>query len=101
MWIYKSPEWLKGLSVSEAKQAITGWFDAVAEHYPDLEYIVVVSEAMRSNLAYLTNIQTNNIIEALGGDNDGDYNFVTTAFKMARERWSKASTRSAPSGTAP
>ena len=34
--------------------------------------------------------KNNNIIGALGGDNGGNYQFVTTAFKMARERWPKA-----------
>ena len=81
VWGSQYPNWLNGLSTDETKKAITAWFDAVKEHYPDLEMIDVVNEAIRKN---------NNIIPALGGDNGGNYQFVTTAFKMARERWPKA-----------
>jgi hypothetical protein len=54
--------------------------------------IDVVTEAGRSATnQYHSGFGRGNLfIDALGGDNDGDYNFVTTAFKMARERWPKA-----------
>jgi GH35 family endo-1,4-beta-xylanase len=39
------PGWVSQLNVEETKDAITAWFDAVAEHYPDLEMIDVVTEA--------------------------------------------------------
>lgn len=86
------PGWVSQLNVEETKDAITAWFDAVAEHYPDLEMIDVVTEAGRSATnQYHSGFGRGNLfIDALGGDNDGDYNFVTTAFKMARERWPKA-----------
>ena len=79
LWASGNPSWLRDLS-AETKEAITAWFDAVAERYPDLEYINVVSEARRIHSQIGNN---NKIIEALGGDND-DYKFITTAFKMAR-----------------
>ena len=64
-----------GITVELTKKYITEWFDAVAAKFPDLEYIDVVNEA-------------------LGGDrvvNDKhQYDFITKAFKMARERWPKA-----------
>jgi hypothetical protein len=83
---------LNGLSVDETKKAITAWFDAVKEHYPEIEMIDVVNEAIRTgNNSYHSPYgKNNNIIPALGGDNGGNYQFVTTAFKMARERWPKA-----------
>ena len=86
------PGWVSQLNVEETKDAITAWFDAVAEHYPDLEMIDVVTEAGRSATnQYHSGFGRGNLfIDALGGDNDGDYKFVTTAFKMARERWPKA-----------
>ena len=54
--------------------------------------IDVVNEAIRTgNNSYHSPYgKNNNIIPALGGDNGGNYQFVTTAFKMARERWPKA-----------
>ena len=90
VWGSQYPNWLNGLSTDETKKAITAWFDAVAAHYPDLEMIDVVNEAIKSGGSYHSGYgRNNNIIPALGGDN-GNYEFVATAFKMARERWPKA-----------
>ena len=83
---YGIPAWLRNLNADETKEALTAWFDAVAEHYPDLELINVFSNVKRSNLIFN---QLDTLIKALGGD-DGEYTFITTAFKMARERWPQA-----------
>ena len=91
VWGSQYPSWLNGLSADETKKAITAWMDAVAEHYPDLEMIDVVNEAIRTGNSYHSPYGNgNNIIPALGGDNGGNYQFVVTAFKMARERWPNA-----------
>ena len=100
-----------GITVELTKQYITEWFDAVAEKFPDLEYIDVVNEAIWAGDNYHsgygkpaagaegrstddTECGGSYIIEALGGDEiingKHQYNFITTAFKMARERWPKA-----------
>ena len=92
VWGSQYPNWLNGLSADETKKAITNWMDAVKQHYPDLEMIDVVNEAIKSGGKYHSNYGPqggNNIIAALGGDN-GNYEFVQTAFKMARERWPDA-----------
>ena len=90
VWGSQYPNWLNGLSADETKKAITEWFDAVKKHYPDLEMIDVVNEAIKSGGSYHSGYgNNNNIIPALGGDN-GNYEFVVTAFKMARERWPDA-----------
>ena len=92
VWGSQYPNWLNGLSADETKKAITNWMDAVKNHYPDLEMIDVVNEAIKSGGKYHSNYGpqgNNNIIAALGGDN-GNYEFVQTAFKMARERWPDA-----------
>ncbi len=100
-----------GITVEKTKQYITEWFDAVAAKFPDLEYIDVVNEAIWDGNNYhsgygkpaagANGISTDDtecggsyIIEALGGDKvvngKHQYDFITTAFKMARERWPKA-----------
>ena len=92
VWGSQYPNWLNGLSADETRKAITAWMDAVKHHYPDLEMIDVVNEAIKSGGKYHSNYGSqgnNNIIAALGGDN-GNYEFVQTAFKMARERWPDA-----------
>lgn len=99
------------ITVEKTKQYITEWFDAVAAKFPDLEYIDVVNEAIWSGDNYHsgygkpaagaeghstddTECGGSYIIEALGGDQvvngKHQYNFITNAFKMARERWPKA-----------
>lgn len=99
------------ITVEKTKQYITEWFDAVAAKFPDLEYIDVVNEAIYSGNNYHSGYQLpatgaegvstddkscggSYIIEALGGDRivngKHQYDFITTAFKMARERWPKA-----------
>lgn len=91
LWGSQYPGWLESLSVDDTKKAITEWFDAVKAHYPDIEMIDVANEAIRTgNGQYHSNYTKTKIIPALGGDNNGDYQFLTTAFKMARERWPKA-----------
>ena len=91
VWGSQYPNWLGSLSESDTKTAITNWFDAVAKKFPDLEMIDVVNEAIRTgNNQYHSGYTNTKIIQALGGDNGGNYQFVTTAFKMARERWPKA-----------
>ncbi len=92
VWGSQYPNWLNGLSADETKKAITAWMDAVANHYPDLEMIDVVNEAIKSGGKYHSNYGSqgnNNIIAALGGDN-GNYEFVAEAFRMARKRWPDA-----------
>ena len=92
VWGSQYPNWLNGKSAADTKKAITNWMDAVKEHYPDLEMIDVVNEAIKSGGKYHSNYGSqgnNNIIAALGGDN-GNYEFVAEAFRMARERWPKA-----------
>ena len=91
VWGSQYPNWLPNLSVDETKKAITAWFDAVQKRYPDLEMIDVVNEAIRGNGGgYHSGYNNTKIIQALGGDNNGDYAFITTAFKMARDRWPNA-----------
>lgn len=86
-WVANSP----APTLEGTKTAIKNWFDAVAAHYPDLDMIDVVNEAIRTGTNQYHSDYTNSyFIEALGGDNNGDYTFVTTAFKMARDRWPKA-----------
>ena len=91
IWGAQYPSWLPGLSVDDTKKAITAWFDAVKKQYPEMDMIDVVNEAIRTGTnQYHSGYPNTKIIAALGGDNNGDYTFVTTAFKMARERWPKA-----------
>ena len=89
LWGGHNPAWLAGLDSAETRQSVIDWFDAVAKRYPDLEMIEVVTEAVRNGQSYHSGFPNYKFIEALGGDT-GNYEFVVTAFKMARERWPRA-----------
>ncbi len=76
--------WLDGLSQSEQLEEITEWYDEVAKKYPDVPMIDVVNEACPGH-APATKYKN-----ALGGDGSTGFDWIITAFKMARERWPNA-----------
>lgn len=83
IWGSQYPTWMDKLSQNEQLEEITEWFDAVAERYPDLDYIDVVNEALPGHApAPYKN--------ALGGDGTSGYDWIVKSFIMARERWPKA-----------
>jgi len=90
VWGGQYPSWLPNKDQAGTLTAITKWFDAVQKNFPDLEMIDVVNEAIWAGSDYHSGYTKTKIIAALGGDNNHDYTFVTTAFKMARARWPKA-----------
>ncbi|MBK9577975.1 MAG: endo-1,4-beta-xylanase [Fibrobacterota bacterium] len=91
IWGGQYPSWLKNKNVDQTKSAIDKWFAAVKAKYPDLKQIDVVNEAIRTGAGkYHSPYTETKMIEALGGDNNGDYKFVTTAFQMARKLWPDA-----------
>lgn len=116
IWGSQKPDFLctaknPGITKEKTKQYIIEWFDAVAKQFPDLEYIDVVNEAIWAGSNYHSgyakpatdpdHVGTDDascggsyIIDALGGDRivngKHQYDFVKTAFEMARERWPHA-----------
>jgi len=93
VWGGQYPTWLKSMNATDTRKAIDAWFDKVKEHYPDLEMIDVVNEAIRTGTnpnKYHSPYDETQIVQALGGDDNGSYAFVIEAFKMARQRWPKA-----------
>lgn len=91
LWGSQYPQWLEGLSVEDTKTAIMNWFDAVQKNIPDPDMIDVVNEAIRTGQGqYHSNYPNTKIIQAMGGDNNGDYTFIVNAFKEARKRWPNA-----------
>lgn len=83
IWGSQYPSWMDNLSQQEQYEEIVEWYDAVAERYPDLEYIDVVNEAIKGHApAPYKN--------ALGGDGSSGYDWIVKAFHLARERWPNA-----------
>lgn len=113
IWGSQFPGWIKSLSVDETKKAIVEWFDEVKKHYPDLQIIDVVNEAIYSGGNYHSPYKDAKIIQALGSlaedrvqkqtgnrpsyncttngyPNPNSYQWLAEAFRMARERWPEA-----------
>ena len=83
VWGSQYPSWMDNLSASEQYAAIVEWFDAAKKHYPDLEMIDVVNEAVPGHApAPYKN--------ALGGDGATGYDWIIKAFELAYERWPDA-----------
>ncbi len=83
IWGAQYPSWVNSLSTAEQTKAITEYFDAVKAHYPNLEIIDVVNEAIAGH-------QPAPYKAALGGDGATGYDWIIKAFEMAHERWPNA-----------
>jgi len=90
IWGGQQPGWINDLSTEEQLEEIEEWMDAVAERYPDMEYVEVVNEG--SNGHQLPDGQSGaaNYIEALGGTGETGHDWIITSFEMARERFPNA-----------
>lgn len=80
IWGGQYPSWMNNLSIKEQSEALVEYFDAVSQHYPDIEMIDVVNEAVPGHnpAPYKA---------ALGGDGKTGYDWIIRAFEMAAERW--------------
>ena len=83
VWGNQQPEWIEHLPPAEQRKAIEHWFAAVAKRYPDLDYIGVVNEALNDPPSK-DDEGGGNYIEALGGSGRTGWDWIITAFRMAR-----------------
>ena len=83
IWGAQYPSWMNNLSTAEQYKAIVEYFDGVKEHYPNLEIIDVVNEAISGH-------QPAPYRAALGGEGRTGYDWIVKAFQMAHERWPNA-----------
>ena len=83
IWGGQYPRWMDNLSTSEQYAEIVKYFDAVKQHYPNLEIIDVVNEAIAGHAPAPYRA-------ALGGEGKTGYDWIIKAFEMAHERWPDA-----------
>ncbi|MBR1547303.1 MAG: endo-1,4-beta-xylanase [Prevotella sp.] len=83
VWGSQYPGWMNNLSKDEQLKAVVKWMDAVKAHYPNLEMIDVVNEAIPGHAPAPFK-------DALGGDGKTGYDWIVRAFEMAAERWPDA-----------
>ena len=83
IWGAQYPKWMDNLTTAEQYKAIVEYFDNVKAHYPNLEVIDVVNEA-------ITGHQPAPYRAALGGEGRTGYDWIIKAFQLAHERWPNA-----------
>jgi len=86
IWGNQQPRWIESLSPTEQLEEIEEWFAAVAERYPDIDYLEVVNEPLHDP-PNQPGSGGGNYINALGGSNDlygTGWDWVIKAFELAR-----------------
>ena len=86
VWGQQQQEWLRHLPRAEQRAAIEHWFDAVAQRYPDADFVEVVNEPLHHPPTADTK-DGGGYIEALGGSGKTGWDWVLEAFRMARARF--------------
>lgn len=89
VWGEQQPAWMRSLPVAEQRRAIEAWFDAVAARYPDLDFVEVVNEPLQHPPSDKRK-DGGGYIDALGSNGASGWDWIITAFHMARERFPHA-----------
>ncbi len=76
VWGQQQPAWLAALPPAEQLAEVEEWMAELAARYPDVDWIDVVNEPLHAVPSYA---------EALGGAGATGYDWVLTAFEMARD----------------
>ena len=87
IWGSQYANWINNLSTAEQYKAIVEYLDGVKEHYPDLEIIDVVNEAINETNAVHAPAPYR---ASLGGEGRTGYDWIIKAFQLAHERWPNA-----------
>jgi endo-1,4-beta-xylanase len=87
IWGNQQPAWIESLPAAEQREEIEEWFAAVAQRYPDIEFIDVVNEPLHDPPAGPAN---GNYIAALGGTGASGWEWVLQSFRLARQHFPNA-----------
>lgn len=82
IWGAQQPGWMNDLSSEEQLQEIEEWFQAVADRYPDIDYLEVVNEPLHQRPDGQTGDA--DYWDALGGEGETGWDWVIKSFEMAR-----------------
>jgi endo-1,4-beta-xylanase len=85
IWGSQQPAWIDTLNTQDQLEEITEWFQAVSNRYDAIDYLEVVNEPLPGHNPPDGTSGRANYKEALGGDGDTGWDWVLTAFRMARE----------------
>ena len=88
LWGSQQPNWISNLAVGEKRAEIIEWMQAVADRYPDIDYLQVVNEPINappdgSQNPWATQ-PTANYADALGGAGETGFDWILEGFRLAR-----------------
>lgn len=84
IWGNQQPAWMENLPPGEQLEEIKEWFQALADRYPDMDFIEVVNEPLHDPPNSAGN-GGGNYINALGGSGETGWDWVLEAFRLARQ----------------
>jgi len=87
VWGNQQPSWIEDLPEDEQLAEITEWMDTLAARYPGIDYLEVVNEPINDPPNGAGN---GNYLKALGGTGTTGFDWMVTAFTMAKERFPNA-----------
>lgn len=85
IWGRQQPEWISALPPGEQLAEVEEWFQAVADRYPDIDYLEVVNEPLPGHGAPDGEEGRADYVDALGGPGATGWDWLITAFSMARD----------------
>jgi endo-1,4-beta-xylanase len=86
VWGNQQPAWIENLPPAEQLEEIEEWFRLVAERYPGIDIVEVVNEPLHDP-PNQRGEGGGNYIKALGGGGVTGWDWVVTAFRMARDHF--------------
>lgn len=89
VWGQQQPAWVRKLPAAEQRRAIEIWFNTVAARYPGADYVEVVNEPLHHPPSG-DRKDGGHYIDALGGNGASGWDWIVTAFRLARERFPRA-----------
>lgn len=86
VWGNQQPEWIEKLPPMEQREEIEEWFAAVAQRYPELDFVEVVNEPLHDPPSK-DDEGGGNYIAALGGAGASGWDWILESFRMARKHF--------------
>jgi len=83
IWGAQQPSWIDNLSVEDKLDEIREWMQAVADRYPDIDYLQVVNEPLHAPPDGVGD--HGDYMDALGGTGESGFDWILESFRMARE----------------
>jgi len=83
IWGPQQPSWIDNLSDEDKLDEIREWTQAVADRYPDIDYLQVVNEPLHAPPDGLEDHA--DYMDALGGTGASGFDWILEAFRMAKE----------------